>query len=47
MFDVNGEFITTLQKNSDYGWETVDLNTLYNEGYISDETLNTYKNYIR
>lgn len=44
MFDVNGEFITTLQKNSDYGWETVDLNTLYNEGYISDETLNTYKN---
>ena len=38
--------ITELKTNKDYGWEQTDLQSLYDSGYVSLETLNQYKNRV-
>ena len=44
MFAQETPFITENGKNSDYGWQITDLQSLYNDGYISSETLDEYDN---
>lgn len=44
MFAQETPFITENGKNSDYGWQITDLQSLYNDGYISSETLGEYDN---
>lgn len=44
IYSSNLKLITENKKNSDYGFKDVSLQDLYNNGYISEETLNYAKN---